>query len=154
MTPRGGFRSRRCVVYPPGMMTRPVRLAAALFVLGLATSGQLSAPAAAQEAEHVWYRWVFEGHGAGTMPQWERLDGQAAATFPFVEDFEIQIRTRGDVTMARIRDRGAETTTSISCAPNSRQPRKAMMHYHRTSGDGHTIIVALQCSDSRPDVRN
>ena len=76
----------------------------------------------------------------------------AAATFPFLEDFEVDVRPNGEAIHIKVRDGQSQVLSVISCTrPNA--PRSAMLLANR-EGDGQPVImVAVQCSATEPSVR-
>lgn len=119
--------------------------------LGVAASGGWQ-QAEAQTAEVAWYRVVNEGRSAGTMNRWQRVGEGYAGTFPFLEDFEVDIRPRGPIIEAKVRDGRSRVTTAISCT-SDRGPRQAMLRATR-DGEGQAVIMVLiQCAATEPTVR-
>ena len=118
----------------------------------------LVSDADAQAQDVVWYRVINQGRSAGTMAEWRRLGRGYGGTFPFVDDFEVQIRPEGaTAATVEIRDRGARTRMPVDCtAP--RNPRRGALMYRRDGedrpgDDRPTIVVAVACSAERPEAR-
>ncbi|RZO59279.1 MAG: hypothetical protein EVA89_16625 [Sandaracinaceae bacterium] len=108
--------------------------------------------AEAQAADAVWYRIVNEGRSAGTMAEWRRVGEGAAATIPFMEGFEVNVRPVSGVVHATVHDGQARVSTAISC-DSERSPRRAMLRATRAGADQPTVVVALQCSATQPPAR-
>lgn len=106
----------------------------------------------AQPPEVAWYRIVNEGRSAGTMTSWQRVGTGAASTFPFLDDFEVDIRPRGANVVAKVRDGRSEVSTVINCT-QADAPRHAALRATRSGTDQPVIFVALKCSASAPAVQ-
>jgi hypothetical protein len=103
----------------------------------------------AQPSEVAWYRIVNEGRSAGTMTSWQRVGAGAASTFPFLDDFEVDIRPRGANVVAAVRDGRSEVSTVINCTQRD-APRHTALRATRTGADQPVVYVALKCSASAP----
>ena len=101
----------------------------------------------AQAAERVWYR--IEQVGPGTHPPsaWRLVGEGFAGTYPFVDDFEIDIRPVGGVVRVLVRDGVSRVEIPVSCT--GRGPRSAFLQASRTGGD-QTFRIGLTCSATEP----
>lgn len=121
-------------------------------VLGAHLSDAVQAQPSAPAGEVVWYRIVNQGRSAGTMARWARVGEGAAATFPFLDNFEVDIRPAGDVVNATVRDGQTQFVTSVSCTrPNA--PHRVAVATNRIGDNLPVISLALQCSATEPSVR-
>ncbi|MFT5354013.1 MAG: hypothetical protein ACI9KE_001213 [Polyangiales bacterium] len=133
-------------------MTKRIAVVVALVASSLFLGFQSQSEVSAQAGEVAWYRIVNQGRSAGTMPRWMRVGQGAAATFPFMDDFEVNIRPSDGLVNATIRDGQTQFMTTISCTrPNA--PRRAMTITNRIGDDLPVIMVTLQCSDTQPVAR-
>jgi hypothetical protein len=133
-------------------MMKRVVLVFALVVSGVLVESQVQSEVSAQPSEVAWYRLVVDGRSAGTMTRWRRVDAGAAATFPFMDDFEVNIRPANGAVNATVRDGQTQFTATISCIqPNA--PRRAMLTADRAGDDQPVITVSLQCSATEPAAR-
>ncbi len=116
--------------------------------IGIVVAASFIARARAQATEVAWYNVMIEGSGAPAPGPWRRVGEGYAATYPFVDDFEIDIRPAGDLIRAQIRDGHSRTETAIRCGTGG-SPRRALL---RTTRDGSDRVfnVAVMCSATEP----
>ena len=132
-------------------MMKRVVVVLALVAGSVLLGSQAQSEASAQAGEVAWYRIVNRGRGAGTMPRWMRVGQGAAATFPFMENFEVNIVPADGLVNALIRDGQSEFMATIGCT-HPRAPRRAAITATRVGADQPVITVALECSATEPPV--
>ena len=133
-------------------MMKRIAVVLTLVASSVLVGSQAQSEVSAQAGEVAWYRIVKRGRSAGTMPRWMRVDRGAAATIPFMENFEVSIVPTDGLVNALIRDGQAEFMATIGCT-HPRAPRRAAITATRSGADQPVVTVTLECSVTEPPVR-